>query len=72
MGGRIARPRTSREGGIMSVEENKKVVRELIERMAKGDSSSIDELTTEGFVSHNLWIKPIDYNKAAMKRTNDV
>jgi predicted ester cyclase len=71
MGGRCARPRTFREGGIMSVEENKKLVRELIERMANGDSSVIDELTTQGFVWHNLWGKGADHDRVALKRTND-
>ena len=55
----------------MSVEENKKVVRELVERTAAGDSSSIDELTTDDFVVHVLWGEGREGDRQVWKRTND-
>ena len=38
----------------MGIEENKEVVRQYIERFGKGDSSVVDELTTNDFVFHAL------------------
>ncbi len=55
----------------MSVEENKAVVRQLVERTAAGDSSSIDELTTDDFVLHVLWGEGREGDRQVWKRTND-
>jgi len=38
----------------MSVEENKAVVKEFVERYSKWDTSVIDELMTSNYVMHNL------------------
>ena len=38
----------------MGIEENKKVVKQYVERFGKGDSSVVDELTTDDFVFHAL------------------
>ncbi|MBN2239440.1 MAG: hypothetical protein JW712_06685 [Dehalococcoidales bacterium] len=38
----------------MGIEENKEIVRKFIERYGKGDSSVVDELTTDDFVFHAL------------------
>ena len=55
----------------MSVDENKAVVRQLVERTAAGDSSSIDELTTDDFVLHVLWGEGREGDRQVWKRTND-
>jgi predicted ester cyclase len=53
----------------MSVEENKAVVRQFSKRMANGDRSAVDELTTDSFVMHNLATGAED-DRAALKQGN--
>ena len=53
----------------MLVDENKAVVTQFSERMAKGDRSAVDELTTADFVMHNL-ATGADDNREALKQGN--
>ena len=55
----------------MGIEENKKVVKEFVERFGKGDSSVIDELTTNDFVFHALKYQGVNTtNKDYLRQTN--
>ncbi|MFC1952584.1 ester cyclase [Chloroflexota bacterium] len=53
----------------MGIEENKAVVREFVERLAKGDTSVIDELTTSNLVIHQIGIGS-DMDREGMKQYN--
>ncbi len=58
----------------MSVEQNKEVVRQMVERTGRGDSSAIDELTTADFVLHALHSNAglgADFDGVGYKRAND-
>ena len=55
----------------MGIEENKKIVKELVERMGEGDSSAIDELTTEDFVVRTMRNEYLELGKQALMQTND-
>jgi steroid delta-isomerase-like uncharacterized protein len=55
----------------MGIEENKKIVKEFTERMGKGDSAVLDELTTDDFVVHVLFDKGSDIGRDVYKQTND-
>jgi len=56
-----------------TVEENKEVVRQFIERVYnQGDTSSLDELFTMNFVSHSLTIVPCrDGNLEQLKQFHE-
>ena len=54
----------------MGIEENKEVVRKLVEGMGEGNSSVIDELTTDNFVFHVLNFD-IDMDKNTLKQQNE-
>ena len=54
------------------LEENKKIVKEFTERFGSGDSSVVDELTTDDYVAHVLSGTGYDVaDKNVMKQTND-
>ena len=53
----------------MGIEENKTVVLKFNAGMAKGDTSVIDELTTPGFVQHNLTLE-IDSDRDTTRQSN--
>jgi len=53
----------------VGIEENKVLVKKWIEGMGRGDTSVIDELTTDNFVSHNLALGTHG-NKESLKRMN--
>jgi steroid delta-isomerase-like uncharacterized protein len=55
----------------MGIEGNKKIAKEFTERMGKGDSAVLDELTTDDFVVHVLFDKGYDVNRDVYKQTND-
>jgi predicted ester cyclase len=58
----------------MSVEQNKQVVRQMVERTGRGDSSAIDELSTENFVLHALHSNSglgMDFDRSGYKKAND-
>ena len=55
----------------MDIEENKRIVREFTERMGKGDSAVLDELTTDDFVVHVLFDKGSNIGRDVYKQTND-
>jgi predicted ester cyclase len=58
----------------MSVEQNKEVVTQMVKRTGSGDSSAIDELTTESFVLHALHTNSglgSDFSRVGYKAAND-
>jgi predicted ester cyclase len=56
----------------MGLEENKAVAKKSAERLGSGDSSVIDELTTDDFALHALTIGRIEANRQLFKQTNDI
>jgi len=57
----------------MGIEENKEVVKQFVQRFGKGDSSVVDELTTDNFVFHALRYGGGDVtDKNYLKQTNDM
>ena len=57
----------------MGTEENKEIVREFVERFGKGDSSVVDELTTDDFVFHAFRFGGGDFTeKDYLKQTNAI
>lgn len=56
----------------MGVEENKEVMKQLIERMGEGDSSAIEELTTEDFVLRVMRNEYMEVDKETLIQTNDM
>jgi predicted ester cyclase len=55
----------------MGIEENKRIAKEFTERLGRGDSSVVDELTTDDFTS-NLLVNGVQQaDKELLKFTND-
>ena len=57
----------------MGAEENRQIAREFTERMGKGDSLALDELTTENYVLHvmSFGFKDKDYDRNVFRQTNE-
>lgn len=58
----------------MGIEENKKIVKEFVERFAKGDNSVVDELMTEDTIGHPLMggVHQVLTGMEVMKQSNDM